>query len=146
MRKIILIIVFLVGGIIFLKLNFQQQKKIDKDFLEDINLQLLGVVDTVDKGNHYHGYGIIRLKVISSNIQEYDPRHKQEFYFCIIKNGIAEVYDHTSATYKQDTLFYDTKLKIGGFLKNGKKEEVGSISINTDKNYYNYIREHTIFK
>lgn len=144
MRKIILIIVFVVGGIIFLKLNFQQQKQIDKDFLEDLNLQLIGVVDTVDKGNHYHGYGIIRLKVISSNIQEYDQRLKQEFYFCIIKNEMAEIYEHAFIS-KVDTVRIDTRKKMIYYVEDGK-EQAGSISINADKNYYNYIREHTIFK
>ena len=29
-----------------------------------------------------------------------------------------------------------------GFIKNGKKEDEGSISISMDENYYDYIRKH----
>jgi hypothetical protein len=137
---------FIVGGIIFFHLDTKRKNEIDKVGLEDLNLQLIGVIESVDKGNNYHGYGIIRLKIISSNIQEYDPRGKQEFYFCIIKNGVAEIYDHTSVIFKKDTLVYDTKAKMGGYLRNGKKEDYGSISIYGNKDYYEYIKQHTIFK
>jgi hypothetical protein len=146
MRIIILTIFFVVGGIVFLYLGTKSQNEIDKIGLEDLKLRLIGVVDTVDKGRNYHGYGIIRLKILSSNLKEYDPRSKQEFYFCIIKNNLAEVYDHTSATFEGDTLVYDTKSKLGAYLRNGKKEQEGTISINADKDYYKYIKQNTIFK
>ena len=112
MKSVTLIIVFVLGGLVFLNLNITKQKEIDKVCLEDLNLQLVGLIDTIDEGNNYHGYGIIRLKIISSNIKDYDPRSKQEYYFCIIKNGMAEIYDHTPTKLKQDTLIYNTKLKL----------------------------------
>jgi len=144
MRVIVLILVFIIGGIIFISLENKRQNKIDRVCLEDLNLQLVGVVDTLEEGRNYHGYGIIRVKIINSNIQEYDPRSQQEFYFCIIKNGIAEIYTHTFVT-KVDTITINTKGKIISYIKNGRKEE-GSISINVNKDYYNYIKQKTIFK
>jgi hypothetical protein len=106
----------------------------------------VGVVDSVDYANngHYHGYGIILLKIIRSNIQEYDPSTTQKFYYCLIKNGEVEIYDHASQTFKGDTLTIDTKSKIKSWIRNGKKEEQGSISINTNDDYNNYIRRHHI--
>ncbi len=144
MRVFFVILVFIIGGIIFISLENKRQNKIDKDCLEDLNLQLVGVVDTIDEGRNYHGYGIIRVKIIYSNIQEYDPRTQHEFYFCIIKNGFAEIYTHTFVT-KVDTITINTKRKIISYTKNGKKEE-GSISINANQDYYNYIKQKTIFK
>jgi len=144
MRVIVLILVFIIGGIIFISLENKRQNKIDRVCLEDLNLQLVGVVDTIEEGRNYHGYGIIRVKIINSNIQEYDPRSQQEFYFCIIKNGIAEIYTHTFVT-KVDTITINTKGKIISYIKNGRKEQ-GSISINANKDYYNYIKQKTIFK
>ena len=144
MRVIVLILVFIIGGIIFISLENKRQNKIDRVCLEDLNLQLVGVVDTLEEGRNYHGYGIIRVKIINSNIQEYDPRSQQEFYFCIIKNGIAEIYTHTFVT-KVDTITINTKGKIISYIKNGRKEQ-GSISINANKDYYNYIKQKTIFK
>jgi hypothetical protein len=147
MRVIILVIVFVFGGIIFFTLENQKQNKIEEVGLEDLNLQLTGIIDTIDEGDNYHGYGIIRVKIISSNVEEYDPRSKQEFYFCIIKNGMAEIYDHTPTNYsKGDTLMYNTKEKLGSFLRNGKKEQEGTISINANNDYYNYIKRKTMFK
>jgi len=146
MKSVTLIIVFVLGGLVFLNLNITKQKEIDKVCLEDLNLQLVGLIDTIDEGNNYHGYGIIRLKIISSNIKDYDPRSKQEYYFCIIKNGMAEIYDHTPTKLKQDTLIYNTKLKLRAYLRNGKQEQEGSISVNSNKDYYSYIKRKTIFK
>ena len=146
MRIKILIILFIVGGIVFLYLRTESQHEINKIGLEDLQLKLVGVVSNVDRGRNYHGYGIIHLNVISSNLKNYDPRSKQEFYFCIIKDSLAEVYDHTSATFEGDTLVYETVSKLGAKIKNGKKEQEGTISINADTDYYNYIKHKTIFK
>jgi len=146
MKSVTLIIVFVLGGLVFLNLNITKQKEIDKVCLEDLNLQLVGLIDTIYEGNNYHGYEIIRLKIISSNIKDYDPRSKQEYYFCIIKNGMAEIYDHTPTKLKQDTLIYNTKLKLRAYLRNGKQEQEGSISVNSNKDYYSYIKRKTIFK
>ena len=144
MRKLPLILIAIVLFSWFFYSQNKRQEEIDKIGLEDLNLQLIGVVDSVDNGDNYHGYGIIRLRVISSNIQEYHPRWKQEFYFCIIKNGKAEIYEHTFVS-KVDTVTIDTKKKLMSYIKNGKRV-VGSISINADKSYYNYISRKTIFK
>ena len=144
MRKVPIILVVVILFSWFLYSQNKWQAEIDKVGLEDLNLQLIGVVDSVDNGDNYHGYGIIRLRIISSNLQEYDPRSKQEFYFCIIKNGKAEIYEHTFVS-KVDTVTIDTKKKIISYIENGRRG-VGSISINADKSYYNYIRRKTIFK
>jgi len=145
MKKLLLIISFVVALIFFFSLRAKKQNTVDKVCLEDLDLHLMGIIESVDKGDNFHGYGIIRLKIISSNIQEYDPRSKQDFYFCIIKKGIAEIYDHTPLEFKRDTVIYDTKAKLGGYLINGEKVKYGSISINADKAYYDYIKKKTIF-
>ena len=139
---------FIIIGILlmswFIYLETKRDAEIDKVGLEDLDLQLLGVVDSVDNGENFNGYGIIRLKIISTNIQEYHPPYKQEFYYCIIKNGMAEIYDHTFVS-KVDTVAIDTKKKIMTYFENGK-EVVSSISINGNRSYYEYIRQKTIFK
>ena len=126
--------------------DYQKEKEIDKIGLEDLNLKLTGVVVSVDYGDNFHSYGIIRLKVINSNIQEYDPRGKLQYYFCVIKNGMAEIYYHTPVSNTiGDTMQFDTGIKMGGFIKNGKPD-YGDISIYGDDSYYEYIQKHTIFK
>ncbi len=144
MKKVSIIIIAILLFSWFIYSENKRKREVDKVGLEDLNLQLVGVVDSVDNGDNFHGYGIIRLKIISSNIQEYDPRSKQEFYFCIIKNGMAEIYEHTFVS-KVDTVTIDTKKKTMSYIENGK-EVVGSISINANEGYYDYIKQKTIFK
>ena len=144
MKKILVFLVVTVFFGWFIHIENKRQQEIDKIGLEDLNLQLTGIVDTVIEGNNYHGYGIIRLKIIKSNLKEYDPCLKQPFYFCIIRDGIAEIYEHTFVS-KVDTVFIDTKKKIMSYTEDGKKV-TGSISINADEDYYNYIRKKTIFQ
>jgi len=146
MKKISIILLAILFFWFVIHNDTKNENKINKAGLEDLDLQLVGVVDTVIKGSNYHDFGIIRLNIISSNIQEYDPRTNQKYYFCIIKNGIAEMYDHTLNELKGDTLMYQSKLRLRSYLRNGKKEEEGSISINATEDYYNFIRRHTIFR
>ena len=81
---------------IFFFLTIKQKNKVDKFGLEDVNLNFSGIVTDIHEVNGYNGYGIITLNIISSNVKEYDPRNSIEFYYCIIKHGVAEVYGHTS--------------------------------------------------
>lgn len=148
MRKVLIVIVGVFLGVCFLRSDCDNKKEAEQNGLENLNLQLMGVVESIEEGESFHGYGIIRLKIISSNIQDYDARGKLQYYFCIIKNNIAEVYDHVSVsrTFVGDTLAYDTKEKLGSRIKNGKKTEEGSIGINRDDAYYRFIERKTIFK
>ncbi|SCC63844.1 hypothetical protein GA0116948_12512 [Chitinophaga costaii] len=145
MPIIIVGIVLLIWEIHF---DFHRRSEINKIALVDLDLELTGIVENVDNGDNFHGYGIIRLKIINSNIQAYDPRGKLQYYFCIIKDGIAEVYDHASSsnTFIGDTLVYNTREKISAIIKNGRKIKNGSIGVNTEDAYYRYITLKTIFK
>ena len=68
----------------------------EKDFDGINDLELKGIIYSTQKLQNelqgYHGRGIIRVNILESNINEYDPRDKQSNYFCIIKNGKAEIY------------------------------------------------------
>ena len=64
-----------------------------KDFRGIENLKLTGeVYEVVDNIGNYHGTGILRVNIIETNIEYYDPRDHQANYYCIIKNGKAELY------------------------------------------------------
>lgn len=141
---LIMVIIFTIGAVIFLYTENKKKEQIDKVGLDDLNLQLVGIVDSIDNGKNYHGYGIVRLKIIESNVQDYDPRSSQKFYFCVIKNGIAEIYTHTFID-KIDTVKINTKDRTIATKKNGRFD-TGSISIYADKDYYNYIKQKTVFK
>lgn len=57
------------------------------------NLNLTGeVYEVLDDVGNYNGMGILRIKIKETNIDHYDPREEQANYYCIIKNGILELY------------------------------------------------------
>ncbi|OMP74878.1 MULTISPECIES: hypothetical protein [unclassified Chitinophaga] len=148
MKKVLIIIVGIVLFVWVLRSDCHRKNQTNKLALENLDLQLTGIVENVENGDNFHGYGIVRLRIVSSNIQTYDPRGKLQYYFCVIKDGVAEVYDHasTSNTFVGDTLVYNTKEKKGAIIKNGKKTQEGSIGVSTEDAYYRYIERKTIFK
>jgi hypothetical protein len=145
MKPKYLLFIGLIAVIFFFYFNRKQEKRIDKQTLKELDLQLTGVVDSVDKLNGYNGTGIIRLKILTSNIDNYDPRNKLEYYYCIIKNGIAELYDgNANECFKGDTLKINTKTKIISWMNKKKQEQKYSIWISTDDDFYKYAKSHQL--
>jgi hypothetical protein len=142
MRKLRLIILFILG-IIYIFYSFYKdtinKNEVDKRGLEDLNLQLVGVVDSVTEITGYNNYGIIQIRILQSNISLYDPRTTQKFYYCFIRNGKAEIYDHTFDTCKGDTITINTKTKLRSDKNKSKNTGEGSITINRNEGYYDYI-------
>ena len=143
MKRIILIL--LIGIVIitgFFYLINRSEVNLNKSGLEDLDLKLRGVVYKIDKVSGFNGSGIANLKIINSNVRNYDPRPTDSYYYCIIKNGEAEIYDsHVRFMSIGDTIEIDTKNKTI-LYKNMGVYEKGNIFINTDDRFYNYIKEH----
>jgi len=138
------IIALFVGIIVLLFVYFSKEGKsvVNREALEDLNLQLTGVVRRTDDPGNFNGTGIAGLKIISSNIENYDPRGKQEYYYCIIKNGEAEIYDsHVNFMSLGDTVVIDTKNRVIKYKSNNKEVE-GNIFVNTSERFYDYIKKH----
>ena len=121
MRYRIIAIVFSVFLILLFSCNFFSGNGINvverDDFRGIENLYLVGAVDSIqqiiNKLEGYHGKGIIRVNIVKSNMDEYDPRNQQANYYCIIKNGEAEIYEHPGRLKKGDTITLDVgKRKI----------------------------------
>ena len=146
MKPLVLICLGLIGILIFFFVSGKQSNKINKIGLSKANLIFSGIVTDVDEVQGYNGYGIIKMKIISSNIKEYDPRDSIEFYYCLIKHGRAEVYGHAFTNMIGDTLNIDTQKRLMSIGSKGNESDEGSISINPDKNYYQYIRNKSEFK
>lgn len=113
--------------------------------LEKSNLVFSGVVTNIKEVNGYNGYGIITLRILNSNTQVYDPRDAVKYYYCIIKNDVAEVYDHAFARMIRDTLNINTSKRIMSIGSRGNEKEEGSIHINPNEGYFNYISQNSIF-
>ena len=144
MKKLLFFLFGFCGISLFFYFELKKSHDIKKIALGNLNLQLVGVVDSVDKvkNGYYHGFGIIRLKIINSNVQEYIPDSSQQYYYCKIRNGIAEIYDHASLTFRGDTITVDTESRLISKIKNGQKTDEGSIAVCSNEGYYDYISKH----
>src|SRR5690554_2030807 len=69
------------------------------------NLKLIGeIYEVLDDIGNYNSTGILRVRLIESNIKYYDPRDKQANYYCIIKNGKAEIYESKLSKIKKEKI------------------------------------------
>jgi hypothetical protein len=142
-ERIILVILLGIPFIVYQTCtDLRKEESINKIALNDLNLHLVGVVTNVDKLNGYNGTGVIDLKILNSNIQEYDPRPNQ-FYYCIIKNGIAEVYDGlTDYLFEGDTVCINTEKRTIVRKSMVKEKLEGTIWVNSNKGFYDYIKKY----
>ena len=72
--------------------NTIRENKKDKKYFSDLNLKLIGVVEAVDLSYTPNGFGVVKVNIIESNKEYYDPRKDLEYYYCIIKDRKAEFY------------------------------------------------------
>ncbi len=118
----------------------------EKDFAGIEDLKLTGIVystqEVQNKLQGYHGRGIVRINIIESNIYEYDPRDKQANYFCLIKDGKAEIYGWSWLGLKNgDTLQLDVKKRMITFTsENDKTIEIKDISIGPGS-FFKFIKK-----
>lgn len=145
MKHIIIFIVSIIFSIVLLSCKFSRNDKlqvVDRDDFKGIEtLYLIGTVDSIqqvmNKLEGYHGRGIIRLNIIKSNIDKYDPRKKQANYYCIIKNNEAEIYEHPGGLKKGDTVILDVNnRKITYHFSNGELGGLRNIWIRPASFFY----------
>lgn len=100
-RLLVLVLTFLIAfnlymfrDDIFYRPNDNLEEVGTRNFKGIENLKLIGeIYEVLDDIGNYNGTGILRVRIIESNIKYYDPRDKQANYYCIIKNGKAEIYE-----------------------------------------------------
>jgi len=117
-----------------------------RDF-SGLDLKMIGVVtflnEDVRNGN-FHGRGIIRLNILETNLDYYDPRDNQLNYYCLIKDGVAEVYDNTISEMQiGDTIQIDTQEQTIKWLNKRAEGRIYSISIG-EVSFFRYIKENNL--
>lgn len=115
-----------------------------RDF-SGLDLNMTGVVTFVNKEiRGYHARGIFRMNIIDSNINHYDPRDVQENYYCIIKDGEAEVYDNNVYEIEiGDTIQIDTNKQLIKWLNKSAEGRMYSISVG-EVGFFRYIKENNL--
>ena len=117
-----------------------------RDF-SGLNLKMTGVVTSLNKNvrrGNFHGRGIMRLNILESNIDYYDPRDTQKNYYCIIKDGVAEVYDaNVFETEIGDTVQIDTQEQTIKWLNKRAEGQLYSISVG-EVSFFKYIKKNNL--
>ncbi len=121
-------------------------ERVDENNFKGIeNLHLIGVVTSVQKVQNkfegYHGKGVIRLDLITSNVIEYDPREVQANYYCVIKDGKVEIFEEPARLRKGDTVKLDVRKREMTYIYlNGKIGVRDDIWISSPS-FFCYIKE-----
>jgi len=101
-----------------------------KNFKGIENLKFTGeVYEALDNLGNYHGMGIIRVNIIETNIEYYDPRDKQANYYCIIKRGKAEFYVKGVSDIKPNDSIYVNILEGKSIVYNSKRDYRRKLSL-----------------
>src|SRR5258705_2137497 len=96
----------------------------NKKYFRDLNLMLKGVVESVDLSYIPNGFGVVKVSIIESNKNFYDPRKDRKYYYCIIKDNQAEFYQYGLYDCKVgDTIEVNTRKRIF-IIKNGAKSDI----------------------
>jgi hypothetical protein len=143
-KVLITVFVVILLGVYTFYTNSIEQKDMHETAFDDLKLHLVGVVYDIDpvESGYYHGFGIIRVKIISSDIQEYDQSQSKKYFYCTIKKGSAEIYEHTAEIFVGDTLSINTRKGIISVNRKGVKVSEGDISLCSVDGYYDYIKKH----
>ncbi len=113
MKEITIFIMFLLVTIFFFY-KIASDKNGNDEYFENLNLKMVAVItDEPDCTNGYNGFCVLDLHVLQSNIKYYDLRNKADYYYGIIKNDKAEIYQEGVRGFckKGDTIFIDSKDK-----------------------------------
>lgn len=86
-------------------IGFRNSAK-DIKYYQEVNLNLSGIINEVRPLNSYgHDFGVISIKIIKSNIKNYDERKNLDRYLGVIKNNRAElVFESISSVMQGDSI------------------------------------------
>ncbi len=138
--------IVLVGMIIYLKKTGTQEYAKKNEVLDnDVNFS--GHVIAVKQSNN-HAFGIIILKIIQSNVNNFNDKLKNSIYPYRIQENIAELYTIIPDGIQEgDIVNLKSKEKNSHFyyVKTKQKSE-GYIWVITEPLDIDFVKENTIFK
>ena len=135
------IIAVLVATSMFISDQLKENKD-QRDYLKDLGLVLTGKVESVDVPEPFNGFGIVNLSIIQTNKSFYDPRKDHKFYYCLIKNGQAEIYQfYVDPCQPGDIVKVNCNTGIFTIQKKDTTIE-RDIILYTNERFYDYVRKH----
>lgn len=135
----LIVIIILICWLFYTNIS---QCNVDRTYLDKLNLHFTGVIKAIDRVNGSNGFDIVKVRIISTNKEYYDPRGQYKNYYCLIKNGYAELYQGTPLDCLiGDIVEVDTKKRIFTVHK-PHGDEYEEILINNSDRYYEYLKKN----
>ena len=120
----------------------------ERDKLLDNGIIFYGTI-IYTKASYNHSYGIVRIKIDSSNVKEYSQLSDNYLFPYRIKDSIAEIYctvpNHDEIKYGKTKVYINSDLRKLSF-DTSKLQFNSSLYISTDDTNLRYVKKHTIFK
>lgn len=139
-------ILLILTAIGIFKCSSKESEKVDK--LLNNGIIFYGTI-IYTNASYNHSYGIVRIKIDSSNVKEYSQLSDNYLFPYRIKDSIAEIYctvpSYDEIEYGKTKVYINSDLRKLSF-DTGKLQFNSSLYINTDDTNLMYVKKHTIFK
>lgn len=123
-----------------------QQQSAEEDYFNNLHLKMTGVIHYIQRANGYNGFGIIGVRVLSSNITDHDKRTNPPYY-CLVKGDSAEIYCSIIESTPGDTVKIDTdKRQIAILRKDGTSIQYTTSYNNENRFYKRFVTHHQRIK
>jgi len=109
-RKISLFLIPILCLVVYFIMTTESndEDRYEETYFKNLNLHLIGIIKDV-KITNTNDCGILYIKILNSNINHYDPRKKEKYYYCVIKDYKAEILqDDIREFRKNDSVIIDS--------------------------------------
>jgi hypothetical protein len=106
-KRLVIAVTFLIGVSVW---HQCRESILQKKLVSDLHLSLTGVILSKNMPKQCKGLGIIRLRVIDSNIKQYNQRGNEPYY-AFIQDDKALIFTGCSVAKIGDTIIVNTDLE-----------------------------------
>lgn len=143
MKKYLAPIVYFVIATFLFGYHLWKESHDSNRYFDELNLQLKGKVLSIDIPQGYNGFAIVKVKVLETNKDYYDSRKEAKNYYCVIKNGIAEIYQHGVFNCEPgDIVIVDTRRRLFTIQNSDGTNDVQGILLTTSERFFKYVKKH----
>ena len=133
----------LLTGLLSLFIFISCETREASKYFDDLNLKLTGVIERIDEVVSSNGFDVVRVRIIHTNIDLYDPRKGRDYYYCIIRNNHAEFYQgDTRGCEPGDTLEVDTRKRLFLVHKGNAPALKKEMILYDNEWFFNYVEKH----
>lgn len=112
-------------------------------YFTSLDLKLTGVARYVVQRNGSNGFGIIGVEVLSANKHHIDQRDSLKYYYCLLQNGKAELYQGSAHLFRQgDTLAVNTSQRLLSIRHaDGAAPDTASLQLYDNDLFWRFVKK-----